>query len=187
MRSGERRDKGPTRNPVMDGTTIQTLQKVDDGLRRKGFRGHVYFLREGSVLIFTTTSAAVHGGMHNIGPRPVIDAVHAVQGKTDVEAWFNSLRQAGPEDLPAPRTVWNTRHLLITGVTARHGLAWVAEHPHFYRKGLLNELVAATGISSVDEVASLFRRTTGRELPERSRKYFNEMQREAPGVLSHRP
>lgn len=161
----------------MDETTTNALQEVDDDLRNKGLRGHVYFLRGGNVLVFATTSAAVHGGMHNIGPRPVMDAVHGAQGETDVEAWFNSLRRAGPEDLPAPRTVWNTRHLVITGVTPRHGLAWVAEHPHFYRKELLNELIAGTGISSAEEVAALFTRTTGRELPVRSMKYFRELER----------
>lgn len=170
---------------MMDRTILETLQQVDNGLRRNGFRGHVYLLSGGEVLIFTTTSAAVHGGMHNIGPRPVIDQVQAVQGKTDVEAWFNSLRQAGPENLPAPRTVWNTRHLVITGVTPRHGLAWVAEHPHFYRKALLKKLIAETGITSGDEVARLFTRTTGRELPDRSRIYFKEeMQGEDGGVES---
>ena len=47
--------------------TLNELRRIEAGLRREGFRGHVYMLPSGAAIIFATTTSAAHGTVHNVG------------------------------------------------------------------------------------------------------------------------
>ena len=166
--------------------TISELRTLEALLRRDGFRGHVYLLPGGTTIMFATSTSAAHGIVRNLGPRPILNRVEDVRGTRDAEEWFNTLRSTG-EEVPIPQTIWNTRHLVITGVMPRHALAMIFEHPHMYQSERVGELAKETGVEQLSELRRIFTKATGNELTVEAEHYFTRMMTPAPGPMKDQP
>ena len=155
--------------------TLNELRRIEAGLRREGFRGHVYMLPSGAAIIFATTTSAAHGTVHNVGPRPLVNRIEDVRGDRDTETWLKTLRENETARLPIPQTIWNTPHLVITGATPKHALAMVFQHPHMYKTSRVRELAAEAGVETVEDLERIYRTATGAELPARSAEHFRSL------------
>ena len=155
--------------------TVEQLREVEAGLRREGFRGHVYLLPSGKSIMFATTTNAAHGTVHNVGPLPLINRIEDARGDRDAEGWLEHLDEDETVKPPVPQTIWNTPHLVITGSTPKHALAMVYQHPHMYRGERVRELVRETGVETVEDLKRIYHQATGEDLPTRGAEHFRRL------------
>ena len=122
--------------------TLNELRRIEAGLRREGFRGHVYMLPSGAAIIFATTTSAAHGTVHNVGPRPLVNRIEDVRGDRDTETWLKTLRENETARLPIPANDMEHatpgHHRRNTKACARNGVptpAHVQDQPSARARG----------------------------------------------------
>ena len=160
---------------LTNAATLTDLRRVQDKLQREGYRGHVYLTRSGQAIAFTTTATRMHGMAENLGPLPLMNLIEDVRERRDTERWLEDLPESKPSNEPIPPTLWDTAHLVITGVTPKHALARAFDHPRMYGARGMRKLVKQTGIETAEELQKTYEKATGKELPARSARHFRTL------------
>ena len=154
----------------------QRLKAVERQLRAKRRRGHLYLTAEGPVIATTTTVDEDPGTERRTvtGPRPLAEAIgETAEGQDGAENWIAGLGNGRQTmaDVP-PAIVWNTPHLVVTGVTPMHGLLTALHHPAEYPEVSLRNLLDRAGSPPIDELEDAFRNATGTEMPDEARDWL---------------
>ena len=151
------------------------LRKIERSLEEKGQRGHVYLPPAGAPML--TTVQKDHGQQSRseiIGPQPARDAIRAAIGKHEsLQRWTEELRTKTTVDGLVPPVVWNSVHLVVTGVTATHALLIALHHPNEYDEAELKTLSAGVRSKSCD-LDEAFAQATGGTLPAPARQWLRQ-------------
>ena len=173
----------------MDPAIHNQLLEIERRLEQTGWRGHVYLPSAGPATM--TTAERSRGTSEIIGPTPIRDAMRASVGSNEsFQDWTARLR-TGASGL-VPPVLWNSVHLVVTGVTATHALLIAVHHVNEYDDHELDELRAATRADACD-LEQAFTAATGttplppaltRLRPPRSRLQASQAPR-APAAVPH--
>ena len=159
---------------MIEQETRQVLQKVERALQEDAFEASVFLMPSGSIVAFAMTTWHGHNCRYNIGTRPLRNRLREATGNQalDVQRWFQQLRGTAPAGVPAPATIWNTRHLLITEGTSEERLVTIFEHPESWRPEELAEVATQLGAEKVEDLELMFQNATQRRLPERAKRHY---------------
>ena len=140
------------------------LERLEEEMRRRCLRGHIYVTPDGPAVWTTTTTRSNPrtGQQEMVGPRPITDA--AGGGLPELAAAIAAAakrpdRQPGTAT-PAPVT-WNTNALVVTGTTAAYALITALHHPAEYDDEDLDELAARTPWRTEADTRNAFEALTG--------------------------
>ena len=116
--------------------------------------------------VVSTARIGPNGKSKLIGPHPTRTAIRAAAGSVDGLLAAHARRTSSV----AP-VLWNTVHLVVTGVTPTHALLVALHHADEYpAKDLEERRAAAAGDAAALEAA--FTETTGRTLPAAARPWL---------------
>ena len=163
----------------MDMGQDDQLRKIERSLDERGQRGHVYLPPTGAPVMTTVQrDEGQESRSEIVGPRPARDAIRAAIGKHEsLQRWTEELRAETTVDGLVPPVVWNSVHLVVTGVTAAHALLIALHHPSEYDEEELEALSARVRSESCD-LDQAFAQATGGTLPAPARQWLR--QRNAP-------
>jgi len=100
------------------------------------------------------------------GPKPMKSAMLAALGTHRVpKTWLDTSQHAEHRESPPP-TVWNTRQLVVTGVTPSYALMTALHQPNDYTNEELRVLMTEAQPSSTRELRTAIQQATGRPLPQ---------------------
>ena len=132
----------------MDPAIHNQLLEIERRLEQTGRRGHVYLPSTGPATM--TAAERSRGTSEIIGPTPIRDAIRASVGSNEsFQGWTARLRTGTASGL-VPPVLWNSVHLVVTGVTATHALLIALHHVNEYDDHELDELRAATRADARD-------------------------------------
>ncbi len=115
-------DSGMTRQGRIEGL-LASFAELDDRLRRRKVRGHVYLTGKTAVAFAVRTNDA--GEVEYLGAGTVEEAVTETRGGDAAGDWLTEVGEtfgAADRRTVAP-AVWNTPHLVVTGAGASHAAA----------------------------------------------------------------
>ena len=159
---------------MIEHETRQILQEVERALQEDAFEASVFLMPSGNIVAFAMTTWHGHNCRYNIGTRPLRNRLREATGNhaLDVQRWFQQLRGAAPAGVPAPATIWNTRHLLVTEATSEERLVTIFEHPESWRPQELAEVATQLGAETVEDLERMFGNATQRSLSERAKRHY---------------
>lgn len=102
---------------------LASFAELDDGLRRRRVRGHIYLTGKIAVAFAVRTNEA--GEVEYLGAGTVEEAITETQGIDAAGDWLTEVGETlGAADRrTVPPAVWNTPHLVVTGAGASHASA----------------------------------------------------------------
>ena len=184
VRSSER--LWPTRvggdnSEAMQRQQHEELAKIERRLKENRQRGHVSLPAAGPPVV--TTTGRVEAGYHGsevIGPQPARDAIRAtIGGHEALRRWAEELRATATGSGLVPPVVWNSVHLVVTGVTATHALLTALHHPREYDEDDLAELNSSAA-GEASELETAFENATGKTMPEPARGWLRQRSKRRP-------
>ena len=111
---------------------------------------------------------------------PTLDAIRASVGRNEnLRKWTGELKAGTTIGGLVPPIIWNTAHLVVTGVTATHALLIALHHPSEYDGNELDELRAETR-SDAWELDQAFAEATGATLPPAARAWLRRAGGQSP-------
>ena len=151
------------------------LLKIERSLDERGQRGHVYLPPAGPPVLTTVQRGQGQQSRSEIvGPQPARDAIRAAIGKHEsLRRWTEGLRAETTVGGLVPPLVWNSVHLVVTGVTAAHALLIALHHPSEYGDEELDALSAGVGSETCD-LDQAFAQATGETLPAPARQWLRQ-------------
>ena len=153
----------------MDASSQREFLRIDQALKEKGQRGHVHLPPTGPLII--TTAEGTRGRSAIIGPRPTRDAIRVALRTKELGRWAEDLKVKARGGPRVPPVIWNTRHLVVTGVTSSHALLTALRRPNEYDESDLEQLGAAAECSG-RELEAAFAETTTESLPTAARRWM---------------
>ena len=154
--------------------TRTELSAVEEELRRIGYRGHVYIARCCPVVL-TATAMNPNPRVPPVvsGPEPLERAMlSAIGTRKPPESWLVDDAEAARHGTPPP-VIWNTRELVVTGVTATHALIMALHRPADYAAGELEALTAKAAPNSSARMRKAFENATAKELPQDAERWLH--------------
>ena len=153
----------------MDASSQREFLRIDQALKEKEQRGHVYLPPTGPLII--TTAEGTRGRSAIIGPRPTRNAIRVALRTKELGRWAEDLKVKARGGPRVPPVIWNTRHLVVTGVTSSHALLTALRRPNEYDESDLEQLGAAAECSG-RELEAAFAETTTESLPTAARRWM---------------
>lgn len=153
----------------MDASSQREFLRIDQRLKQKGQRGHVYLPPTGPVIV--TTAEGTRGRSAIIGPGPTREAIRAALGTKELRRWVEDLKVKARGGPRVPPVIWNTRYLVVTGVTASHALLIALRRPDEYDESDLEQLGSAAECSG-RELEAAFTETTTASMPAAARSWM---------------
>ena len=148
----------------------QQLATIERTVARTGRRGHIYLPATGPMVV--TTAAGGHRTSEIVGPEPIRDAMgRAIGGELDIARWAETLKAATTKPGLVPPVIWNTVHLVVTGVTTAHALIIALHDTAGYSASDLSRLRDAAKLGGV-ELERAFSEATGTPLPAGARQWL---------------
>ena len=154
--------------------TRTELSAVEEELRRIGYRGHVYSAR-GCPVVLTATAMNPNPRVPPVvsGPEPLERAMlSAIGTRKPPENWLMDGADAARHGTPPP-VIWNTRELVVTGVTATHALIMALHRPADYAAGQLEALTAKAAPKSRAGMRKAFENATAKKLPQDAERWLH--------------
>ena len=134
---GSRMDSGMTRQGRIE-ELLASFAELDDRLRRRKLRGHVYLTGKTAVAFAVRTNDA--GEVEYLGAGTVEEAITETRGGDAAGDWLTEVGEtfgAADRRTVAP-AVWNTPHLVVTGAGASHAAAAKLRSEQRGRRGSLS-------------------------------------------------
>ncbi len=172
--------------------TRTELSAVEEELRRIGYRGHVYIAR-GCPVVLTATAMNPNPRVPPVvsGPEPLERAMlSAIGTRKPPENWLMDGADAARHGTPPP-VIWNTRELVVTGVTATHALIMALHRPADYAANQLEALTAKAAPNSRAGMRKAFENATAKELPQDAERWLHYLPEEEhtgkPAAVKEQP
>ena len=142
------------------------FRALEARLRQQGLRGHIYLIDSQTSISFATTADGTsRRPQTNHGPDPIEAAWKEITGKGYQRPNVERLTKAAGADAPVPGAVWNTPHLVVTGVSAAHALVMAARHAADHGRETMHRLTKLAGASGMDEIAEWYKDAHVEDLP----------------------
>lgn len=149
------------------------LLEIERSLRHEHQRVHIYLPPTGPAILTTAQKNLKHQSRSEIiGPEPARDAIRAAIAQHEsLRSWTEKLRTDTTTEGLVPPVVWNSIHLVVTGVTATHALLIALHHPTAYSEDEIEALQAGLASQTCD-IEQAFAQTTGDTLPTPARRWL---------------
>ena len=161
-------------------TAREGLRLLESAMRRQRLRAHVYLVDADTTVQLATGTREFDGQQETRGPEPVAEALREVERACGWKPDWRAMYWKAAEGTATARPVWNSAHLVVTGVSPAHALVMAAPDAAGHGPETIRRLGAAAGADTAGDVCRWYEEATGAALPPNAAAAVDEMLRAAP-------